>query len=707
MPSPIISFTATPYVPTSARTGNSVPTLYRMKNSIVQGGVGSGSPYLRCYQGSEDLSETIPADSLTGTISTTINSVAVVGSGTSFLTELHLGQRILLINSTNHTSILITVDTIADDTHFNATVPQAGTLSGKTAYRCPRLFPLDMDRGTQLWGNAIKFDKLTIQGVGDGELLVNGESLSGDQMEYTDRKPLLAIYDAGTYTVYALGMDVLTSPPTVADVSGGTLGMQPGDYGIALAPYRTATNGFNNPSPAQVTSLSVAGHQFQVTDPGFDTDNGQDAWAAYGTLFSQSAGGTPTVTNSPYWLIKIVTSSDISANTFLLEWTDPMISGGTVISFNNDPPPDSEFIAALQGNPVYVSCEGMDGSSPGPVVVSAKLGNPEAAPLGLAPQGNSVPLSPPRTILGVVSGLGRLYFLCSDSLQIGLGVASVPYIQTKPFWHTGFKNPDQLIFENGTLYGASVSGPTRSIADGDEGSEEQSFAADVEELTIPLTNGSELAAHDPKNNAICFFYPANSINESGFQTTRVFMYGLKQGAWIGDVTLESDEQDMIVSGASAINGHLDFIAGGRDDADMMTFGTYRFDTAIGQSVNWNVTWTFTDSGAEERNKWLRSIIVTGKTTAGSVGLWGAGPTEDIPVDDLADGTSGSLTGSIDLTDTTKVATSERFQVNVSGLSQWAVQVEGTYDGSVDAQGRPNLDQIHEVDIEWDLQGARR
>lgn len=691
-----ISFKATPYCPTSARTGNGAPYIFRLQNMILRGGQ-KGEPYLSCYEGSLDLNESIPAPALTGTLAIAADSPTVTGTGTAFKTELHLGQKVLLINATAHASYLITVESITDDEHFNATEDQTATLTGKTGYRMPVMFALDTYRATQTWGNAVQFDQGSIQGVGDGELLRNGQSLPGDTMTYTNRKPLLAIYDdsTGDYTVVALGMDTPSTAPTVTSVAGGTLGQLEGDYGIVLVPARTSTGGFNNGSPPARQSL-VTGERFEVTDPGFDTTHEQDAWHPYVTLYSNQTN----FTNGPWYFLREITASDITANKFYLEWLDAMVSGSLLLTFDNFAPMDSERIAVLAGVPVYVSCLGPGNTSPGPVLVSTKPYNPEAAPVGRSPFGNSVPLSPPRTILGCVEGQGRLYLLTADSLPIAQSINEKPYILTRPFWKTGFSNFGQLIFINGRLYGAPHAGPTRSIADGDEGSEEQDFAADIQELIVNYNSGAEIVHHDPKNNAVCYFYPAYNLNADGFWTTRVLMFGLSQDDWIGDVLLTSDSQDVIVCGAATVNGFLDFLAGGRNSSDSMVLDTFRFDTQSGESVPWSVTWTFTDSGSEERPKVIRSARATAKTTDAAMGIFGSQSSQPIPVSTLEQGPSASSSGAIPLPDTTVVTPSMRTPMELPFQRQWAAQIAGEWDG--EGAG----DRIDEMVVEVGVSGAR-
>jgi hypothetical protein len=663
-----------------------------MTNAMVRGT--GDNQYVENYAGSESLSETVPTSALTGTLATTVGLKTVTGTGTAFKTELFPGQFVLFDDSSSTVRMLMVVDTIASNTSFTMVKSAIATVSGKTGYRLPVLFELSKKRGTLIRGNAIEFDQGSILAIGDGTLRVNGAVLPGTSLTLSSRKPKLAVLNAatGNYAVYAFGM---TTPaaPTVAGIAGGTLNMQDGSYGIILAPSRTATGGFNNGSIQTVTALGGTGNKFQVNDPGFDTAHGQDAWDVYGTLFNQ--GNIPPA-NGPWYFVTTITAANISAGVFTVEWLDGQINRNKLLTGDNDPPPDAGYVAALDGQPVYVSCSGPGDTAPGPVLFTTLPNNPEAVPAD-----QPVPLSPPETILGVIGAQGRLFLMTPNTLQIASSIPDAPFILTRPYWKTGFKNAYSLIFHNGTLYGCPSAGPTRSIADGDEGSEEQNFAADVEEITRDWIPGQVLVAHDPKNDAICFFHAGDSVNTSGYLTTRILVYGLRQNAWISDITLEALTSDFIVSGVATVNGYLEFLGGGRTILGTMLVNTYRFDTSQVSVVDYRVAWAFTDSDAEDRDKRISSIHLTAKTTTGSMGVFGAGATQSIPVASLSQGPGASLSGAISIPNTSTVTRSQRYPINVPRVSQWTVQVAGTYPGT------GNLDRIDEVVAEVAIQGARR
>src|ERR1041384_4055365 len=86
-----------PYFPSSPRTGDDSASILRKNNLYTVG----QSPYFyeRVYSGEGDLGQNLDMVALTGTLSITEDSTTVTGSGTLFLSECHLGQRILAMSS--------------------------------------------------------------------------------------------------------------------------------------------------------------------------------------------------------------------------------------------------------------------------------------------------------------------------------------------------------------------------------------------------------------------------------------------------------------------------------------------------------------------------------------------------------------------------------------------------------------------------------
>lgn len=691
------------YCPTTNRAEGIAP--YRMKNFVIRSR--GRKLYAEVYSGSENLSETIASTALTGTLAITSGSKVVTGTGTSFLAELHLGQKILFYDTVTPASYLLVVETITDDTHFTMSKAATASVSGKTGYQMARMFEINKQRGTLLCGNAMMLDKGNILAVGSGVLRLNGAVLPGSSLT-ASRSPKIAIVDSatGNYSVYTLGM-ATPAAITITNVAGGTKNMQPGSYCVVLAPAKTATNGYNNPSKVPTAATLAAGERVQVTAPAMDTTNGEDAWRAYGTLYATNTLGIATVQNGPFRFIRTVTTAEVSSagGTFNLEWVDAEISTNELLTFNNDPPPNAEFVSDIAQYPIWISCQGKiptgtSISSPGPYILPAKPNNIEAVPLGQPPYGLSVSTSPPETIIGCVPALGRLFLLTQASLQVGqtTGQAAVP-LTARPFWKsTGFTNPDQLLFANDTLYGYPGSGPTRSSADGEEVVVQKEFAADMQEIIATWIHGQVMVAHDPKNDAICFIHSADSLNSSGYWTTRVLMYGLRQQALIGDVVLESTTQDMIVSGVATVGSNLDFLAGGRTAAATVSVGTYRFDTGSGVAISSYLAWAFNGNGMDCL---IKAVSVTGKLTNPTIGIFGAGATEVISTTVLEAGNSGSKSESVALSTTTDVTQSQRIPLNVPNLSEFTMRIDTNWAGS------GAKDRIDKAELEYAISVMRR
>ncbi len=680
------------YCPTQPRTGSvSDDIIYRMQNGIIQGN--NPLTYVNSYAGSLSLSESIAVLALTGTLAVTSGSATVTGTGTQFITELNPGQYVLVVDTAGHRSWLLGVRRIVSATSFIAWRAPDASVSGMTGSRLPLIFAVDQDRGTSIWGNVVRNDKGTLLGVGAGVFRLNGSALSTSWT--LTRDPAIALYNsgAGTYTEFVLGM---TTPvaPTAAAVGGGTKGMQAGNYSIVITPARTQTLGYNNPSPKVVVTIST-NDKINLTVPAMDTTNGQNAWDIWVTRYADTLGADLNYLEGPWYFYGQSTGST-AGYTVAIEWLDAQVERNDLVTFNNDAPPDANWVAMLNNVPVWISCQGSNSSSPGPFIFPAKPGNIEAAPVDIA-----FSSSPPETIIGIVSAAGRVYLLTANHLQIAQGTpqADVPVL-IRPFWTVGFARPDQLVFVNDTLYGHSVQGPARSSSDGVSGSEEFDFAVDVSEFTDAWIAGHVTVAYDPKNNAVCYFHAANELNSSGFWTTRCLMFGLRQNRWIGDLTFTSTTQDMILTSAAMVNNSLYMLMGGRLSNDTVSIGTYQFDAAAGSAVPWYVAPVFSDHGVETRSHVVKRARTTYKGTGVSVGVFGAQPTESIPVTTLEAGNSSSLTGAISLPTSTTPTQSQQFQVNCPNLVQSTVRIQGSYAGS------GTVDSVHEIVIQAAVEGAR-
>lgn len=642
------------------------------------------------------LSETIATGSLTGTLA--VNSTTTVtGTGTLFLTELRPGMFVLVVNAGTNASYLLGVERVVSNLSFIAFRSPGTTLSGLTGKILPVLYAVDAQRGTSLRGNVVKTDKGTLFSVGSGTFRLNGSALS-TSLSLT-RAPKVSLYNsgAGTYTNFTLGLPVPTGQ-TATNVAGGTKGMVAGNYSLRITAEREEYTSFGNPG-ARIDVTIAAGEKIEINFGALPATH--NAWGVWATPFSATIGSTQNVVNGPWFRVRQFVAGDLTANKGTLEWLDAEIEGNPLLTFDNDAPPDAEFVALFNGIPVWISCAGPGDTCPGPFIFPAKPSNIEAAPPALdGIRQLAYPTSPPETIIGAVSAIGRVFLLTTNHLQVALGTASdlVP-VRIQPFWKSGFANPFQLAFVDDVLYGQTNSGPARSIGEGDEQDASQDWAAPIAEFWQAWVNGHVLVEADPQNDAVCYFESAYSLNSSGFWTTRVWMWGLTAQEWIGDILLTSTTRDMIVSGVARVGNYLDILAGGRLADNSVEVLTYRFEGGSGSAVPWYLAPAFSDSGDEYHAKKVSYPLVTGKLTSATIQFHGNAAGETINVSALEAGTGAKASAS--LATSTTVTEYDYARIIALNLKNHTFRLSGTYSGSGDP------DSIHEVIYQTEPYGSRR
>ena len=693
---PTVQKSPSGFIPTTSVSGGGGATLWRGKNVRV---LGTGTGYTTiCYNGELDLSETIATKTLTGTLSITSGSKSVTGTGTAFRSELRNGQFILLGAN------LLVVDTVSrtSDTALTVVTAATATVAGGTGYVLPVIFELNKKRGTLIRGNAQEYDKGTIAAVGDGELNVNGTALTASLT--ATRELQLAVYNpAGNdYDIYALGMDTPAAGSfSLANVANADpINMVGGLYGLRFVPSRTATGGYNNPTENYTVTVSDGQFQIEVDVSGapFDTTHGQDAWDVYGTLVGPAQGY-----RGPWYYIKTVTAADITADKFYITYLDGEIAGNDLLSYDNDPPVDAEFVGSLANvYPILISAQGQGYSStastsPGPFIIPARFSNPEAFPL----RNNAVAGSPPETIVGFVSGLALLYLLTPNHLLIASFATTdtrLPALTIRPFWKTGFRNPYQLTLVNGMLYGWSAGTPMRSLADGDEQDAQSEWARDVAAITRTWKDGNVLVAYDTRNDCVCYFHAADSLNSNNWWRTVCLCYDLQNQFWHPPFYLERTDKDFIVSGAATVDGHLAILAGGRTSGAPVV-KTYYFDEGTGQSIDAFMAWQLSDEGSEGYDKFIKAVRVSGKWTSGTAKIYGTRANTAISVTDVDAGTNALA--SVSLGTVSSRTRGRRVPVEVKNLTNWTIRVGTTWAGTGESDG------FDEAAVEIIQRGGRR
>ncbi len=671
-------------------------------------GLTANSLFYEAYAGSLNLTENYSPIALTGTLAFAPTSTTITGTATVFQTELHLGQMILA----NGEPLVVT--RIISQTSFVANRLPTTTETTATAYRLPVLFPLDINRGVQLTGNATIWDKGTILSVGSGVLYRNGAVLPGTSLT-AKRQAQVALYDSSTntYAVQDIGFSTTPTAPTVTVVgSGGTKNMSLGFYSFKVAYYSVKTTGYGNPT---ATILS-AGTGFQVTvaNSTFNFDFTADTPPAHATGYiiyasaftNDSTQSAINAIQGGWFEVRRVPFTSLTSHAIAFDYTDADL--GNLVSFNNDVPPDAEFYSSLDRYPFLLSCNGQgvnttgreSSTSPGPFVAPIKAENFDGYPASFR-----VPTEKGEVILGGVSAAGRIFVLTSNTLQAvtPTGLPSAPFT-CRPFWKRGFSNPYNLAFIDDTLYGFTTAGMFRSIATGDEGSESHTFAADVETLTADWHGGYVFVAHDPKNEEVCFFYSASGKNTDGYWESTILPYSLRQQSWQPPIVLSNSTRDMIVSGVATVNGHLEFLAGGRRAATTNRVDTWRYDSSDGtEAVNWYLAWNMMDSGVEMTAKTLRKLRPKGAFTDATVQVYVTTPDSDVDIADLEAGTNPTYEYS--LADSTIVKQYGVQKCRVRNAMMWTARMEGTSTWSGDPDDQKN--QFHELAVELDEFGQLR
>lgn len=676
------TFVPVPYRPSSPITGSEY-AIFRGRNMLLRGQI--GQMYYEQYPGSENLDENYAPVAITGTISFSPSSNVVEGVGTAFLDELHIGQMLQASDG----EPLVVQRIVDDETFVNARTPTS-TASGVTAKRLFILGELDIQRFAKLRGNAVRFDKGTILDVGDGVLYVNGAVLPGDSLTST-RRAQVALYNAATqtYDVQPVGFDDVPTGITVAVTgSGGVKNMSPGYYSFRAAYYSTVTDGYGNPS-ATILSGGTAGYQVTAANSTFTFNFSADTpppnaagYILYGSSFGGSSAQSQINAIQGGWFeFQRVPFTDLVADQISVEYTDNDL--GDLVTFDNDSPPDAEFVTTLDRYPFLVSTNGQGvgsgdreaSTSPGAFVSPIKAENFDAYPSSY-----KVPTEKGETIIGCLGAAGRIFVLTANTLQAvtATGLPSAPFT-CRPFWRRGFANPYNLCFVDDTLYGFTTAGMFRSIATGDEGAESHEFAASVDGLTADWSAGYEFTQVDNKNELVCFFQSGIRQNDEGYWETDILPYSLRINDWMPKIVLSDPTRDMIVSGVANVNGHLEFIAGGRREGTTDRCDTFRLGTGTG-GESYYLAWTFQDGGAELIAKWVRKIRAKGRFAAGAtVQVYGVTADTDIDITDLENGANPVY--EFDLDASTEVHQYAVQKLRARNLLMFTLRLAGTGDGA--------------------------
>jgi hypothetical protein len=338
-------------------------------------------------------------------------------------------------------------------------------------------------------------------------------------------------------------------------------------------------------------------------------------------------------------------------------------------------------------------------TAPGPVIRPAKPAingaNVEAFPASF-----KVAVDPPENIIGWVRGSqGRIYVMTENYLHLvsSTGNPDLP-VTARPYWRAGFRNPQALIFVNDTLYGYTVTGLTRSIADADEGIMEHSFAAPVAAITANWTPERVRIGYDPKNEAVCVFHATEGNAVTGFRVTDCLMYMLRLGVWSPLIQVANDAADRIVTGVATVAGKM-VICATDTNVSPVVGANYQWDMGT-DAISAYVTTPFIDAGDPGSDKTITGLQMTGHSTSTvSAGVWAAVAGTNIPLTDLQAGTSPN-SGTLSFAQGTFSQASYLQRCNVNRARLFAVRVALNWDGS------GNLARLDEIAIRGHLTERR-
>ncbi len=709
-----VQLTSQPYRPSSPLTGDENSCVYRAANLMLSGQI--GNTQYRAYAGSYNIGETFTGTALSGTISFSPASTTITGVSTKFLDEIHEGGQIVFAANGEP----LVVAKIVTQTSFICARLPTTTQSGVAASVAPRLEPLGVNRVALNWGDIMQTDRGNLLTVGSGVVHVNGNVLPGTSVT-ASRKVQLSIYNSTSlnYSTKAIGFAVepVTANTDVTVVaSGGTQNTGLGYYSFKIGYYSDVTNGYSNPG-ATLLQGGLDGYHVTVVNSTFNFNFASDVsnrpanstgYIVYGTAFTNSSDQSKiNAIQGPWFEIIRIPYSSLTSNQYAFDYIDADL--GTQVSFDNDAPPDADWIVLLAGYVVLVSCEGQGvntsgrtvATSPGPFIFPMKGNNLDAYPASF-----SVATEKGENIIGQITVSGRLFVMTPNTLQAttptGLDIGPVTL---RPFWKLGFANPKNLTVVGGdTFYGFTSKGMYRSIATGDSAQAVNDFAAGVNTQMATWQAGYVYVDQDPKNRCVCVFHTGARKNANGWWVTDVFIYNLDIYDWTPPIILSDDTRDMIVTGTAVVQNELYFIAGGRRNGTTARYDTFSWDNPLSEeTVDWYASWNYTQSGQPLTAKCVRKVQPRGQFTNASVQVYAATPNSTIDISDLDTGANAAFSYNLD--DSTIPTTYEPQPMRVRNALMWTVRIGGTSQSTDGTMA--TLDTLDEITVYLDSFGQVR
>lgn len=188
------------FFPTASRAGTPSAAIFRGANGFIRGSGQDKS--FQSYRGSLDLNESTPPVALTGSITCSVGSRVVTGTGTNFFEELRRGMMLVTLAGN-----VLVVEEVTSATAFTACELPTATETTVSAFRMPILFEVNNRRGTLLSGRAHEFDRGHIVAVGSGVLRLNGTALSASLTATRNARIALFNQPTGAYEIKTLGFN--------------------------------------------------------------------------------------------------------------------------------------------------------------------------------------------------------------------------------------------------------------------------------------------------------------------------------------------------------------------------------------------------------------------------------------------------------------------------------------------------------------------
>ena len=375
---------------------------------------------------------------------------------------------------------------------------------------------------------------------------------------------------------------------------------------------------------------------------------------------------------------------------------------GAIISGDNDPPPECEFVTEFASYPMALSAFGntrtdtKTGSNPGNYVLMAKQSNFEGYPadwrVGVGGQIN-----------GFAAGLGRLFCLTENAVPFIAATGrteiarliptgyDLPFT-SRPFWTKGGISPHQICTIHGDVFVWSGGKLLMSPRNADAYANPFELTAAVEDVTEDWSDGLVFVKNDPYKQQLCIISSATRKNADGYWISEILPLDLVTNAWQPIIELSSPTRDMIVSAAEIIGNRLEMLVGGwNDTTGAYELATLRYNEANGKPIDYYFAITPSDAGEEMRTKKITAARVTGKFSDGALQFHGTRDGGSLSIADIEAGTNALL--SVTLTDAASITRQFRKKFTLRRLDLLCVRFAGTWDGSGDP------DRIDELVLE--------